>query len=52
MYTKYPFKIENLRKFKIYKAEKLRLKVIIIGKDTNNLRKALENKKFKGTLIK
>ena len=33
-------------------AEKLRLKVIIIGKDTNNLRKALENKKFKGTLIK
>ena len=25
MYTKYPFKIENLRKFKIYKAEKLRL---------------------------
>lgn len=33
-------------------AEKLKFKVIIIGKDINNLKKVLENKKFKGTTIK
>ena len=33
-------------------AEKLKLKVIITGKNINNLKKVLENKSFKGTLIK
>jgi len=33
-------------------AERLKLKVVIIGKDINNLKNILENKNFKGTLIK
>ena len=33
-------------------AEKLKMKVVVIGKDLSNLRKVLENKKFKGTLIR
>ncbi len=32
-------------------AEKLKLKVIIIGKDINNLKNLLNKKKFKGTII-
>ena len=33
-------------------AEKLGLSVIVIGKDINNLKKVLDNKEFKGTLIR
>ncbi len=33
-------------------AEKLKLEVIILGKDINNLKNAIENKEFKGTLIR
>jgi len=32
-------------------AEKLKLKLIIVGNDLNNLKKVLDNKKFKGTTI-
>ena len=35
----------------VNQAEKLKLKIIIIGKSINNLRAVLENKKFKGTII-
>ena len=33
-------------------AEKLGLKVVVIGKDVNNLEKVLNGKKFKGTMIR
>ncbi len=33
-------------------AEKLKLKIIIIGKSLENLKNVLENKEFKGTIIK
>ncbi|MEA2036627.1 MAG: UMP kinase [Nanoarchaeota archaeon] len=33
-------------------SEKLKLKVIVTGKNLNNLKRVLENKKFKGTLIR
>ena len=33
-------------------AERLGIKVIIVGKDINNLRRLLENKKFRGTFIR
>jgi len=33
-------------------AEKLKLKLLILGKDINNLKKAIDNKEFKGTIIK
>ena len=32
-------------------AEKLKLEVLILGKDISNLKKAIDNKKFKGTVI-
>ncbi|GAG25334.1 unnamed protein product, partial [marine sediment metagenome] len=36
----------------VKEAEKLKLKVIVLGKDLKNLKNFLNNKKFEGTIIK